>query len=139
MSMVAYMMAPVAAGTGEKFNYRMPPAWSPENVQRYSFGAYLTDVQLWIMLTDLQPHQQAAAIVMRLGGSARDMARMITPQELMFGGMRNGVQLDPVSYVLGVLQAGFAALYEETRRTCMTDMLAFTTSRENLRFSIGPI
>ena len=64
------------------------------------------------MLTDLQPHQQAAAIVMRLGGSAREMARMITPQELMNGGVQNGVLVDPVTYLLGALHARFSALEE---------------------------
>ena len=46
------------------FTHRVPPAWSPEGEFGYSFRAYVQDIQLWLMLTDLQPHQQAAAIVL---------------------------------------------------------------------------
>ena len=112
-------------GPDRNFNYRIPPSWSPENDQQYSFRAFMTDISLWIMLTDLQPHQQCAAIIMRLGGSAREMARMITPQEMMNGGMLNGVAVDAVTYLLGALHAKFSALEEESRLTAMTEMLAF--------------
>ena len=61
----------------------------------------MTDISLWVMLTDLAPRQQCAAIIMRLGGQARDLARMITPQDIVAGGMRNGQLLDPVTYLLG--------------------------------------
>ena len=64
----------------------------------------MTDIALWIMLTDLRPHQQCAAIIMRLGRSPRETGRMISPQEMMFGGVRNGIALDPVTYLLGALQ-----------------------------------
>ena len=115
------------SGSGSRdFNYRIPPAWSPENDTSYTFRAYMTDMSLWIMLTDLQPYQQAAAIVMKLGGTARELARMITPAELMHGGVRNGVALDPVTYLLGALQERFAALDEESRLASMTEMLAFS-------------
>ena len=113
-------------GNDRNFNYRIPPSWSPENDQSYSFRAFMTDISLWIMLTDLQPHQQCAAIIMRLGGSAREMARMITPQEMMNGGMLNGAMVDPVTYLLGALHARFSALEEESRLTAMTEMLAFS-------------
>ena len=91
----------------------------------YSFRAYMTDISIWIMLTDLQPHQQCAAIIMWLGGAAREVSRMITPQAMINGGVRNGVQLDPVTYLLGALQVRFAALEEESRLTSMTEFLAF--------------
>jgi hypothetical protein len=78
-------MMPGLTTDRNNFNYRIPPSWSPENDQHYSFRAFMTDISLWIMLTDLQPHQQCAAIIMRFGGSAREMARMITPQEMMNG------------------------------------------------------
>jgi len=128
LAILGLMMAPGAAGpapSGRDFNYRIPPAWSPENENHYSFRAYMTDISLWIMLTDLQPHQQCAAIIMRLGGAAREMARMITPQEMAMGGMVNGIAVDPVTYLLGSLHARFAALEEESRLTSMTEMLAF--------------
>ena len=117
----------VPGGTGPRdgFNYRIPPTWSPETDHTYSFRAYMTDIALWVMLTDLQPHQQCAAIIMRLGGSAREMARTISPQEMMEGGFRNGVAMDPVTYLLSSLHARFAALEEETRLNSMTEMLAF--------------
>ena len=60
-----------ATSNSREINYRIPPSWSPENEGTYSFRSYLTDIPIWIMLTDLQPHQQCAAIVMRLGGAER--------------------------------------------------------------------
>ena len=125
LTIVMLMMPGAAAGPGSNFNYRIPPSWSLENDQQYSFRAFMTDISLWIMLTDLHPHQQCAAIIMRLGGSAREMARMITPQEMMNGGMLNGAMVDPVTFLLGNLHAKFSALEEESRLTAMTEMLAF--------------
>ena len=120
---VTVQMVPVR--DGRDVNNRVPPSWNPENDHNYSFRAYMTDVSLWIMLTDLQPHQQCAALISRLGGAAREMGRMITPPEIMQGGMRNGVQLDPVTYLLAALQDRFAALDEETRLSSMTELMAF--------------
>ena len=51
----------------QNFNHRTPPAWSPDMEHHYSFRAYMTDISLWVMLTDLAPHQQCSAIIMRLG------------------------------------------------------------------------
>ena len=96
VALLIYMIPGMAADRNN-FNYRIPPSWSPENDQHYSFRAYMTDISLWIMLTDLQPHQECAAIIMRLGGGAREMARMITPQEIMNGGILNGVAVDAVT------------------------------------------
>ncbi len=95
------------SGNSRDFNYRIPPAWSPSREHNYSFRAFMTDISIWIMLTDLQPHQQCAAIVMRLGGAARGMALMMTLPEMMNGGLQNGVQVDPVTYLLGALHARF--------------------------------
>ena len=128
VSLLVHMMPQLGAGGGggeQNFNYRIPPKWAPEADQTYSFRAYMTDIPLWIMLTDLQPHQQCAAIIMRLGGGAREMARAMSPQEMMNGGMLNGVMVDSVTYLLGLLHARFSALEEESRLTAMTEMLAF--------------
>ncbi len=112
--------------SGRDFNYRIPPAWSPENENVYSFRAYMIDMSLWILLTDLQPHQQCTAIIMRVGGAAREMVRMMTPQEMTFGGVRNDVAVDPVTLLLSGLQSRSAALEKESRLTSMTEMLGFS-------------
>ena len=67
------------------------------------------------MLTDLQEHQQAAAIVSRLGGAARELTRGITPSELATGGQVDGIQLSPVSYIVAGLQMRFSQLEDEAR------------------------
>ena len=123
MSVLMLMMP--SPGGRDSSNYRVPPAWNPENEQHYSFRAYMTDMSIWIMLTDLQPHQQCAAIIMRLGGAAREMARMLTPVEMMHGGQINGQAVGPVAYLLGNLHLRFSALEDESRLTSMTELLAF--------------
>ena len=59
------------------------------------------------MLTELRPAQQAAAIVMRLGGAARELVRSITPDEIMNGGVVNGIPVVPVTYIVDGLQNRF--------------------------------
>ena len=125
MMLTCMMPAPAAGGQQANFMHRIPPAWSPDNDRNYSFRSYMTDISLWVMLTDLAPHQQAAAIIMRLGGQAREFARCMSPQEIIAGGWRGGVLYDPVTYLLGALQLRFANLEEETRLQSMTEMLAF--------------
>ena len=107
------------------FTTKLPPVWSPENERSYSFRRFLTDLALWVMVTDLPPYSQAPAIVMRLEGSASEMARMFAPEELAMGGVRNGVNVDPVTLVVGALQDRYGALEEESRLQAMTELLAF--------------
>ena len=52
------------------------------------------------MLTDLLPQQQAAAIKFRLGAAAKEMSRIIGAQEMLKGGLANGVQVDLATYLL---------------------------------------
>ena len=77
------------------------------------------------MLTDLQPHQQCASVIMRLGGAARDVCRELSQNEILFGGVMNGQQLDPISYLVRGLQARFAKFTEETRLAALMEYLAF--------------
>ncbi len=95
MAAVSCMM-PALQQQQDDFNFRVPPRWNPEQEHQYSFRACTTDMMLWSLLTELHPHQQAAAMVMRLGGSAREVTRTLTTDELMFGGDIEGVHYDPV-------------------------------------------
>ena len=58
LALIAMMMMPSGGHSHSgrpDVNYRIPPSWSPEMEATYSFRAYMTDISLWIMLTDLQP------------------------------------------------------------------------------------
>eukprot|EP00974_Lingulodinium_polyedra_P053982 5191197-Lingulodinium_polyedra.AAC.1 len=45
---------------------------------------------------------------------------------MMNGGLLNGVQVDPVTYLLGSLHGRFSALEEEGGLTRMLELLAFS-------------
>ena len=126
LAQLAYVGHMMAGGGAAEFNHRRPPTWGPEIERTYSFRAFITDLMHWVMLTDLLPHQQAAAILMRLTGSARELTRSMTGDEIMNGAMYEGVFHDPVSYIIAGLRGRFGQLDEETRLAAMTEMLAFT-------------
>ena len=78
------------------------------------------------MVTDLAPYQQVAAVILRLSGAAKDLARTRVPNEVLNEGVSpSGVQLDPLSYLVVGLHARFAPLGDETRLQTMADLLSF--------------
>eukprot|EP00971_Amphidinium_carterae_P338939 6476497-Amphidinium_carterae.1 len=108
---------------------RDPPPYSPGNEEERPFRAWIQDLTLWLLHSELEPPQQTAAIVAQLGGTARLLARELTPQELMHGGVVNGQHLDPVSYLVHALTARFAPLEDETRLRSTSALLGFTRNR----------
>ena len=110
----------------DMFYFRIPPCWSPDHESTYSFGAYMTDITVWTMLTDLSVSQQCIAIIMRLGGAARQVLRMLTPQELTTGEIVNGVAVDPVTYLHVSLHSIYADIEGESRLGSIADLLTFT-------------
>ena len=110
----------------QKTSHRTPPRWGLEMEPRYSFQTYIIDLLLWPMMTDLAPYQQVAAVILRLSGAAKDLARTPSPNEIMNGGIPDGgVQLDPLSYLVVGLHARFVPLGEETRLQAMAELLNF--------------
>ena len=95
------------------------------NEHNYSSRAWRRDLQLWLIPTDLLPPQQGAAIVVKLGVAARELARSIIPEEISNGGMVNRVQLDPAACTDAGLQAMFATLDDESRPAATTQLMAF--------------
>ncbi len=81
---------------------------------RDSFRNWINEIVMWSMLTVLLPHQQAAAICLRLEGGAKEMVPNIAPVEVMNSGVVNGIELDPVSYMLVALHAFCPAWRRDT-------------------------
>ena len=63
---------------------------------------------------------------MQLKGGAQELARGYPPQTLIQGGLINGVQADPLTYVIHGLAERFAALGEELRLGSITELLSFS-------------
>ena len=84
----------------------------PERQHRggQTFRQWSQEIGLWILLTDLQPPQQVAAIILRLGGTAREAVNHLTPQDIANGGLIEGVQHGPVEFLMLNLANYFADL-----------------------------
>ena len=86
----------------------------------------MQDLLTWsIVATDMDSGQQAAAIIMQLGGAARELVRDLSYQEITNGGVINGVALDPVTYLTTQLATHFAPLGEEVRLSAMSELMSF--------------
>ena len=112
MCIVVFMQAAGDNGGGSN---RDPPSWGPEQEAAYPFREYSHDILLWIFQTNLQPHQQCAAIMGRLRGEARDLARQMSAEEIARGAVVEGRPVDSVTLLFHALKQRFAPLAEEAR------------------------
>ena len=93
-----------------------PPYWEPSMERRYPFREWSQDLILWMLSSNLSPSQMAANLIRSsLGGAARDVARTITPQEILFGGTLYGQQVDGVTLIYDALATRFGPMAEDTR------------------------
>ena len=128
VSVLIFMQAPGGANNnGGGGSRRQPPSWSPEREAQYPFRYWAQDLLAWsILSTDMDAAQQTAAIVLQLGGAARDLARHLSYQDLTTGGMVDGIMVDPVSYLLHHLATHFAPLGEEARLSAVSELMQFS-------------
>ena len=104
---------------------RTPPAWGPEMESTYSFRQWSRDILLWSIASDLEPARKAAAVMLTLRGAARELSRQIPPQAVVAGGLINGAQVDPLTYLMHALQERFGNLGEEVRVQAITELMSF--------------
>ena len=87
---------------------KIPPYWEPKlELTGYPFRVWLQDLDVWAAGTELQQEQQAPAVVQRLGGAARELARAVPTTQLRDG------RVDPVT---GVVTSGLAMLVQGLER-----------------------
>ena len=77
----------------------LPPRFDPAD-NRYRFSAWIRDVRDWVSQTRRPVHYQALDLVSVLDGPARGVAGQLHAEELVQGGYLNGLQYDPVTYLL---------------------------------------
>eukprot|EP00974_Lingulodinium_polyedra_P034906 3353471-Lingulodinium_polyedra.AAC.1 len=71
------------------------------------------------------PNQQAAALQLGLSRVAREFALTIPPAAITNGAVINGVNTDPVTYLLYVLASRFEALEDERAFQLGSPLLEF--------------
>jgi hypothetical protein len=89
------------------------------------FRLYLSNLTLWCIGSEKTQQAQVSSIIRRLGGTAREVADLLTPQEMFLGGVVEGIQLEPVAYLIQGLQRKFASLDEEARLRALLNMMRF--------------
>ena len=114
-----------AQGPGAPNYARNAPGWSIEMRNNYPIEDYIRDVQMWSMMTDLAPHQQWAALVHKLGGTARVLAQSMPIEAAFRGGNIDGVPYPPVPYLMQGLKRRFGVLDEETRWAAAEEYMSF--------------
>ena len=119
-SIAACSLISMMMGHPSETSLRIPPRWGPEMENTYTFHNYAQDVLDWCLQTDVPPHCQCACIAGKLSGTARELARTMSPNEKMYGGQIDGQDVDPVTLLLYALQVRFASLGEETRLQAFT-------------------
>ena len=102
-----------------------PPYWEPSMERTTPFRLYLSNLTLWCVASEKSQQTQVAQIIRRLGGTAREVADLLTPQEMFLGGEVEGVHLEPVAYLIQGLQRKFASLDEEARLRALLEMMRF--------------
>jgi hypothetical protein len=80
---------------------------------------------MWSIVSELEPARKAAAVIMRLQGSARELARNLPPQTIIAGGLVNGVPVDPMTYLMHALAERYALLGEEASMQAVSELMNF--------------
>ena len=104
---------------------KIPPTNDPRFEHKYSFRQFTKEMQHWILVTDLPPHQQAVMILRNLDGAAYDLISQMPPNELYAGANVNGTHLDPAANILFKLHHRFAQQDIVTRMSAMSEVLSF--------------
>ena len=69
-------MHPGFAGTA---TLKVPPGWSRENNESYSFRTWVADLILWSMGTDVEVERQASLAAMQITGVAKELSEKFRP------------------------------------------------------------
>ena len=107
---------------------KVPLYWEPALENRgYPFRVWLQDVDVWSAGTELQAELQAPAVVQRLGGAARALAREVPHGELRDGrwDAASGAQESGLALLMRGLARRFGAFAIETSTRCIIELLTF--------------
>ena len=116
----------------------LPPRYDPAN-HRYGFRAWIQDIYNWVSQTSRSTQAQAFAIISSLDGDARHVAGQTSIEEIMQGGYVNGLQYDPVTYLLLTLAQRYGQREDQPELDSEQDQLLPATAGDGgNRASVDP-
>ena len=116
----------VAADSAQLATSKIPPYWEPRLERMgYPFRVWGQDIAIWAPGTELAANRQGPAIVQRLGGGARALAREIPAQVLADGQPVNGVMHTGVELVLNALNRRYGQAGVETAISATVELQSY--------------
>ncbi len=90
-----------------------PPSWDPAG--NVSYRRWTLEIQAWLNMTASRntPTAQAASIQLALRGTARDFALTVPYSAITAGAAINGINADPVTYLMYALANQYEQLEDE--------------------------
>ena len=106
---------------------KIPPYWEPGDERQYPFDIWVTYIESWCVVAETFPERHAAAIGLRLGGTAKDMYRKILARTLRDGitDMNTGLHESGLELLLRELRERYGKLSIETSMHATTQLLKF--------------
>lgn len=112
---------------------KIPPSWSPERAKFYTLLQYEQDLRIWAASSDVDLLRMGPLVALRLGGSAKVLAREMDvamlsggidiPDPAVQGAFRH---ISGCEFILRQLQRRFAPLAEEVQISCCNDLFKFS-------------
>ena len=109
-------------GSGNQNN---PPGWDPAG--NVSYRTWTLEIQAWLNMTASRntPTAQAASIQLALRGTARQFALTVPYSAITSGAAINGINADPVTYLMYALAGQFEQLEDERAMSSGNQILDF--------------
>lgn len=106
---------------------KVPPSWSLERNHIYSLRSWVSDLVLWATATDLEPQRHGPIAALQVQGSAKELVRELTPQQLQHGDIdpQTGQQLPGLMLLVQVLARRYAPLEAENTTKSIAEFLSF--------------
>ena len=106
---------------------KVPPSWCVERNHVYSLRAWISDLILWASASDLDPVRHGPVAALQVQGTAKELIRELTPQQLQHGDIdpMTGQQLTGLMLLVTVLARRYAPLEAENTTKSIAEFLAF--------------
>ena len=106
---------------------KVPPAWSVERSNTYSLRSWISDLILWSSATDLEAHRLGPIAALQVTGSAKELVRELTPEQLAHGQVdpQTGQQITGLMILVRTLAHRYAPLEQEAQTKAVSEFLSF--------------